>query len=480
MNENIGKAFADMARGAKNAITKVILKDQLVKDTAERYGLSPEDDIEAFMKECYQKEKSKEYLVDGAILTCTNCTKKDVSILIDGKKYIYHAKENEGVCVEDVVKYDELKIYGKLEVGENIDANVEGLSYATTEDFVKEKNIPYFGNCLNSPYSEEEKNTFSKNHMGGNENESACAEGSCRYLMKLNEGWENYEIDVDFYSFVDDACGKKSGITMTSILFCKHGGFIYPVTSGQNMDMLEDLWEDYELDLLSRFGQDLEYENWSDSKKKCAQELWKRFYIEEGKDAYFVAGLIGNMYAEANCGQLEWKDWRAYTDSNGNPIGGEFGGFISNIDQARVACLNSPSNYGVGMIQWSDMGRKALLLQNYELVKSVDGSLSESQLIIAECKTIKEELEGGYTNVCDTYQEIVQEIDSISDRIILSTCVFFRIYEIPASFRDVDSDKFCIVEGVWDKAKNANNIDKVPSICQRDVAAKVAYEEFMR
>ena len=35
------------------------------------------------------------------------------------------------------------------------------------------------------------------------------------------------------------------------------------------------------------------------------------------------------------------------------------------------------------------------------------------------------------------------------------------------------------VEGVWDKAKNADQIGQVPSICQRDVAAKAAYEEFM-
>ena len=42
----------------------------------ERYKLSPDDKIDEFLRENYQDELSKEYLVDGAILTCTNCTNK--------------------------------------------------------------------------------------------------------------------------------------------------------------------------------------------------------------------------------------------------------------------------------------------------------------------------------------------------------------------------------------------------------------------
>lgn len=51
--------------------------------------------------------------------------------------------------------------------------------------------------------------------------------------MRLESEWENYEIGQSFQSFDDDVEGNKTGITMTSMLFCKHGGFIYPVTSGQ-------------------------------------------------------------------------------------------------------------------------------------------------------------------------------------------------------------------------------------------------------
>ncbi len=57
--------------------------------------------------------------------------------------------------------------------------------------------------------------------------------------MKLNEEWDNYITDDTIFSFIDDKQGEVPGITMTSILFCKHGGFIYPVTSGQSMVTIE-------------------------------------------------------------------------------------------------------------------------------------------------------------------------------------------------------------------------------------------------
>ena len=43
---------------------------------------------------------------------------------------------------------------------------------------------------------------------------------------------------------------------------------------------------------------------WSEEKKKCAEEIWQRFYLEYGYDAYFVAGIIGNMYGEGWYGML--------------------------------------------------------------------------------------------------------------------------------------------------------------------------------
>lgn len=204
------------------------LQEELLKDTAERNGVLENDDIDAFLLENYKDEQSKEYLVDGAVLTCTNSTKTNVSIMIDGKMYDYCAKKNADVYIEPA---DNSKIYGRLMVTENADANVNGFQYATVADSQKEKNIPYFGNCLCSPQNEEERARLREIHNDAGVEKRK--EGSCKYLMELNKLWENYEIGENFLTFGDDVEGETSGITMTSMLFCKHGGFIYPVFSGQ-------------------------------------------------------------------------------------------------------------------------------------------------------------------------------------------------------------------------------------------------------
>lgn len=50
---------------------------------------------------------------------------------------------------------------------------------------------------------------------------------------------------------------------------------------------------------------------------------------------------------------------------------------------------------------------------------------------------------------------------------------------IPGSYKDVDISTYLVVESVWDNAQNAQTSDDVPSICQRLIAAKVAFVEFM-
>ena len=51
MDFKTDRVFMDMAQGVKNAVTKVRLKSQLVEDTAERYGLSINDNVEELMRE---------------------------------------------------------------------------------------------------------------------------------------------------------------------------------------------------------------------------------------------------------------------------------------------------------------------------------------------------------------------------------------------------------------------------------------------
>ena len=83
------------------------------------------------------------------------------------------------------------------------------------------------------------------------------------HLMRLNEEWDNFEVKdkegfrIKYAKRVNVAPSPFSagagwmldgsedvveeaveGITMTSVLFCKHGGLIMPVTSGQTDDEL--------------------------------------------------------------------------------------------------------------------------------------------------------------------------------------------------------------------------------------------------
>lgn len=118
--------------------------------------------------------------------------------------------------------------------------------YGTVADAVKFQNVsPFLCNCK-QPANEEQKQKIK-------ENMDECRKhGVCQYLMELEEAWENCEFEVGYQplfnlgiiptigsgSFIGSPIviseeESKEGITMTSMLFCKHGGFIYPVTSGQ-------------------------------------------------------------------------------------------------------------------------------------------------------------------------------------------------------------------------------------------------------
>ncbi|MBQ6887087.1 MAG: hypothetical protein IJN54_06205 [Lachnospiraceae bacterium] len=233
----------DIYQATQNVKAANEKQEDLKADTAERYGLLSDTDLDAFLAEEYKKELSKEYLVDGAILTCTNCTKEDVPIRL------HNAVEIKS-CVQifeeiDASNFTEPadRVYGRLVVSENTDANVQGVKYATVGDSEKGYNIPFFGNCKRGPHCEEERKAFiTQNNENNNEQQEKYPitrnVGSCKHLMKLEKEWENYPIEGSYFSFFDTkkegSGAEKAGITMTSMLFCKHGGLIYPVTSGQN------------------------------------------------------------------------------------------------------------------------------------------------------------------------------------------------------------------------------------------------------
>lgn len=180
--------------------------------------------IEELMADYANGDRYKEYLVHTAILTCDQATVDDF-ILPNGQKV--------SLCDRR-----ESRKQGELEVDDN-PVSSNGLYYATVRDTIVRYNIPNFlCNCKQAQISREEMINIMK--------DKDCYKfGVCRHLMKLEERWNNMPMQEGSYMAVTDSypvgegvtfefpTRESKGITMTSVLFCKHGGIIYPITSGQ-------------------------------------------------------------------------------------------------------------------------------------------------------------------------------------------------------------------------------------------------------
>lgn len=230
---------------------KKYLEEDYDGDEQERKRQKDEDNQDA--KEAERKIKNKqqrileesdnqnimkEYLVHDAQLRCTkgmlNKYKVDDQITITLNK--------------SSAEVENKRLYTNLDVKENPMSVNDNLWYATVKDTIKGQNIiPFRCNCVEKPNRLAEIERIKDNIDDCKEN------GVCKYLMNLNEEWDNMELsDGDQYLIKKDIkentdttdAGQNiggvntkiedvEGITMTSILFCKHGGLIYPVTSGQ-------------------------------------------------------------------------------------------------------------------------------------------------------------------------------------------------------------------------------------------------------
>ena len=235
-------------------------------------GELTEEMIDAEICKRLKDDVDDEYLVDGAVLFCGSAQWGDFKlsdgdvIKIDGVE----EKRKTGIATE------------YLRVPEN-KMSVNGLRYATVADTKRDWNImPFPCNCR-EPASPEQEKIIKENKV------DCQSHGVCKYLMDLEEEWENYDfkenlsfsapvpysdpvpisisVPVQYEDYMDetapdtlgdmqmseiwsrDSAQKKKGITMTSVLFCKHGGFIYPRTSGQTefFENLSEFLSDYQL-----------------------------------------------------------------------------------------------------------------------------------------------------------------------------------------------------------------------------------------
>lgn len=163
-------------------------------------------------------EQENEYLVDGAVLTCSLATKK--TLMIQGETYESGVKHTNSI-LERPEAVSKLKVKPKKE-------GFNGYIPANIYDSKKITNIVPFGNCLSILTSGD---VSIIKQMG----EQAKCFGICQCLMNLNEEWENLPAVNGFFEFPgEEGENEAYGITRTSILFCKRGGLISALTSGQS------------------------------------------------------------------------------------------------------------------------------------------------------------------------------------------------------------------------------------------------------
>ena len=348
--------------------------------------------LDAIMNQYMQEDTHQQYLVDGAILRCENATLDDFE-LPNGEKVVLEKplfkRETERTQIRLCVSENAPK--------DNTDSpmSIGGFAYATVKDTIKGRNIIF--PCCNCKVAVNRAEETEKIMADPERNKH----GVCMHLMQLNDEWRNlwkpgqsylsktnrvsntmtagaWELGGEDYLSEKVAAKAETvpGITMTSMLFCRHGGIIMPVTSGQ-IDFrftLEDLhkcgWKDAtEIDL-ENLNHAMAYFNViskdsavmmlatmlaESGKCECAREGDDTIYdLDQGKDwDKYIANLIANGNAVAD---YEWWERGAgYIQVTGKEAQEEFlreiGEDTSKItDEERVNHI--ANNYATEISVW--------------------------------------------------------------------------------------------------------------------------------
>ncbi len=249
------------------------IRKRLAKEAYERY--TEEEELQQYAEEQYiaaiYPNEMDEYLVEGAILTCTMAT-TDKKIYRDKKYSVTSAS-----------------IRTVLAVTENKEFKCCDLPHATVKDTRKNDNIPPFRcNCILAPYTDKEWEAL--------EADETCLEkGTCRALMNLNEEWDNLPRTEG------DDCQKINGvpaINMGSILFCRHGGIISAVTSGQEKVFASacTVYGDHRGGL-------------TEEQQKANARYIFNFFKKQGWSTEAICGVLGNMQKESGMNPGAWQSW---------------------------------------------------------------------------------------------------------------------------------------------------------------------------
>ena len=282
--------------------------------------------FEELMKEADESDALHQYLVDGALLTCTQATLEDFILPGTGIFFLTEVISLDQVDEEDEEEQQKQpvdlgtrcqRLQTKLNVPEN-PMGVNGQPYATVKDTIKGRNImPFRCNCRVPADRDEEKEIIAE-HLALCRNS-----GVCQYLMRLNEEWDNMLLDEgkkylmrrDIKPDEDRPDGKDTdgedveGITRTSVLFCKHGGLIVPLTSGQDIvkeENTNNVDTAFALNCTcdGEHAEDLLWEQ----KVRNAEYIFN-YLSAKGWSKEAICGVLGNINKECRMNPGAWQKW---------------------------------------------------------------------------------------------------------------------------------------------------------------------------
>ncbi len=231
VGETLAQASNDIAE-AVSLVQEVERKQEEAKESETKRILRKdevsEEEIESIMNDYATNEEYKQYLMNGAILQCDQASLEpfplpggsEIELVLDENEDGERRKNIELIVTDDLML-------------------VNDTPYATVLDAKQGENIfPFKCHCKKGIDREAEYLKI--------KNDPSCkTEGVCKHLMKLNREWDNLPLTGQFYKTrdatihimedLDLIMEDTQCITMTSMLFCKHGGLITPVSSGQIM-----------------------------------------------------------------------------------------------------------------------------------------------------------------------------------------------------------------------------------------------------
>lgn len=425
----------------------------IVKDTLTAKEIAAE--VTERFEEYKNSEKMKRYLIDGACLRCSKST-LDSCKLLDGTEICLSGvsnmtgreKTDRRTTILHVKKEESNMLIGKSLNATVLDCKqgeLAELDAKTDEEGEGEVSFsaniyPFRCNCAEDVDRIEEQEIIKANE------EECMKNGVCQYLMKLDNIWENLPAEHErFYEkktvkipiITDD--GEKEisidadCITMTSVLFCKHGGLITPYRSGQGVSV-QVKWERIH-----------HLVNWDQEKIKLAKYVTQAM-LAQGYRKEFIAGVVGNVVNEGRFGKFESSAYEGenlknkpkyldHMDKYHNYANVASGLFLKdlgiqifdklkrtsecekNIDEKG----NSLHKYGLGFVQWTG-DRYDILEAKYKEKFGNEGKPTYEQCRDLEIGYMLEEFSNNVTGIVTKVNDKLKEqsgVEAVSSITIL-------------------------------------------------------------